>query len=78
MEAGEQQFWRASNSTADTVLDLQVQFDGMPQIIHVVAIDGVPVNSQDGHQPGSLIAVRHFRLPPASRVEFLVNAPPHT
>ena len=76
MEAGEQQFWRASNSTADTVLDLQVQFDGMPQIIHVVAIDGVPVNSQVGHQPGGLIAMRHFRLPLASRVEFLVNALP--
>jgi FtsP/CotA-like multicopper oxidase with cupredoxin domain len=41
----------------------------------VVVIDGVPVNSQDGAQPGGLIAVNHFRLPPASRVEFIVTSP---
>ncbi len=76
MEAGERQFWRVSNSTADSILDLQVRFDGVPQTIEIVAIDGVPVNSQDGAQPGSLIQVTHFRLPPASRVEFVVNAPP--
>ena len=75
MGAGEKQFWRVANSTADTILDLQVQFDGVPETVQVVAIDGVPVNSQDGVQPGSLIAVNHFRLPPASRVEFVVNAP---
>src|SRR5229473_4258367 len=78
MEPGEKQFWRASNSTSDTVLDLQVQFDGVPQTVQLVAVDGVAVNSQDGTQPGGLIAVNHFRLPPASRVEFLVNAPPYS
>jgi FtsP/CotA-like multicopper oxidase with cupredoxin domain len=75
MEPGERQFWRVSNSTSDTILDLQVQFDGVPQTIQVVGIDGVPVNSQDGTQPGSLMAETNFRLPPASRVEFIVNAP---
>src|SRR5580704_17899171 len=75
MEAGENQFWRVSNSTADTILDLQVQFDGVPQTIQVVAIDGVSVNSQDGSQPGGLILEKHFRLPPASRVEFIVSPP---
>lgn len=75
MEAGERQFWRVSNSTADSILDLEVQFDGFPQRLEVVAIDGVPVNSQDGAQPGSLISVTHFRLPTASRVEFIVQAP---
>ncbi len=75
MEAGERQFWRVSNSTADSILDLQVEFDGLPQRLEVVAIDGVPVHSQDGAQPGSLIPVTHFRLPTASRVEFIVQAP---
>jgi len=78
MEPGEKQFWRVSNSTADTIVDLQVQFDKAPQTIQLVAIDGVVVNSQDGTQPRGLIAVDHFRLPPASRVEFLVNAPSST
>jgi FtsP/CotA-like multicopper oxidase with cupredoxin domain len=76
MQPGEKQFWRVSNSTSDTILDLQLQFDGVPQTIQVVAIDGVPVNSQDEPQPGSLIPESHFRLPPASRVEFIANAPP--
>jgi FtsP/CotA-like multicopper oxidase with cupredoxin domain len=78
MQPGQQQFWRVSNSSSDVILDLQVRFDGAPQTIQVVGIDGVPVNSQDGTQPGNLIPVTHFRLPPAARVEFLVNAPAPT
>jgi FtsP/CotA-like multicopper oxidase with cupredoxin domain len=78
MEPGEKQFWRLSNSTSDVILDLQVRFDGVPQAIQIVGIDAVPVNSQDGTQPGHLIPVSHFRLPPASRVEFIVNAPAPT
>jgi FtsP/CotA-like multicopper oxidase with cupredoxin domain len=78
MEAGETQFWRVSNSTADTILDLEVDYDGVPQTLRIVGIDAVPVNSQDGTQPGHLIPVTHFRLPVASRVEFLVRAPAPT
>jgi FtsP/CotA-like multicopper oxidase with cupredoxin domain len=55
-----------------------VRFDGVNQTIQVVGIDAVPVNSQDGTQPGTLIPVTHFRIPPAARVEFLVNAPSST
>jgi FtsP/CotA-like multicopper oxidase with cupredoxin domain len=75
MENGETQFWRVSNSSADTILDLQVMYDGVPQTMQIVGIDAVPVNSQDGNQPGSLIPVTRFRLPTASRVEFLITAP---
>ncbi len=76
VQAGESQFWRVSNSSADTILDLQYVFDGVPQTLQLVGIDGVPVGSQDGTQPGQPIRVRHFRLPPAARVEFIVAAPP--
>jgi FtsP/CotA-like multicopper oxidase with cupredoxin domain len=78
METGETQFWRVCNCTSDAPLDLQVRFDGVAQTIQLAGIDAVPVNSQDGTQPGTLIPVTHFRLPPASRVEFLVKAPPST
>jgi hypothetical protein len=44
MGAGERQFWRVVNAASDTILDLQLQFDGAPQAIQLVAIDGVPVN----------------------------------
>ena len=76
MQPGERQFWRVSNSCADTILDLQYVFDGVPQTMQLVGIDGVPVGSQDSTQPGQPIPVRHFKLPPAARVEFIVTAPP--
>jgi FtsP/CotA-like multicopper oxidase with cupredoxin domain len=78
MMTGETQFWRVTNSTADTILDLQVLYDGIPQTLQIVGIDAVPVNSQDGTQPGMLIPVTRYRLPVAGRVEFLVKAPAST
>ena len=78
MMSGETQFWRVTNSTADTILDLQVLYDGVPQTLQIVGIDAVPVNSQDGTQPGMLIPVTRYRLPVAGRVEFLVQAPAST
>jgi FtsP/CotA-like multicopper oxidase with cupredoxin domain len=76
MEQGEKQFWRVSNSCSDTILDLQYVFDGVPQTMQLVAVDGVPLSSQDGTQGGKLTPVTHFMLPPASRVEFIASAPP--
>jgi FtsP/CotA-like multicopper oxidase with cupredoxin domain len=78
MNPGETQFWRVSNSTSDTILELQVLYDGVPQTLQVVGIDAVPVNSQDGTGPGHLIPVSRFRLPVAGRVELLVKAPAAT
>jgi FtsP/CotA-like multicopper oxidase with cupredoxin domain len=72
----EKQFWRVANSCADTILDLQVIYNGIPQQLLLVAVDGVPVGSQDGSSQGKLIPVTDFRLPPASRMEFIVNGPP--
>ena len=76
MGAGTQEFFRVSNSSADTILDLQYVFDGTPQTFQVVSIDGVAVNSQDGTKTPSLIPVTHFVVAPAGRVEFIVPAPP--
>jgi FtsP/CotA-like multicopper oxidase with cupredoxin domain len=76
MQPGTKEFWRVSNSSADVILDLQYVFDGVPQTLQLVAIDGVPLNSQEGARPGSLTKVTHFTLPNASRVEFIVSAPP--
>jgi FtsP/CotA-like multicopper oxidase with cupredoxin domain len=78
MENGEKEFWRLTNSASDTILDIQYVFDGVPQPFQVVGIDGVPVNSQDGTQPGKPVQVKHFVMPPAARAEFIVSAPPTT
>ena len=48
MRAGQKELWRVSNSSADSILDLQVQFDGKPQTLQIVGLDGVPTGSQDG------------------------------
>src|SRR5205807_1654858 len=52
MQSGEKQFWRISNSSADSILDVQVRFDGVPQTIQVVGVDAVPTGSQDGTRQG--------------------------
>src|SRR5215831_7433753 len=78
MRSGEPELWRVSNSAANTILDLAYVFDGKPQTMLIVAIDGVAVNSQDGTQPGGLIPITHFVLSPAARVEFIVFGPPPT
>ncbi len=75
MQRGSTQFWRVTNSSSDSILDLQVLYDGVPQTLQIVGIDAVPVNSQDGTQPGKLIPVTEYRLATAGRVEFLVKAP---
>jgi FtsP/CotA-like multicopper oxidase with cupredoxin domain len=75
MRPGETQFWRICNCTSDTILDLQLLFDGAPQNFEIVSIDGVPVNSQDGLQPGKPVPATNFVLPPAGRVEILARAP---
>ena len=52
MKPGEKQFWRVLNASADTIIDLQLQYDGTPQPLEVVALDGVPTGSQDGTSRG--------------------------
>jgi len=76
MQRGTQEFWRVSNSSANTVMDLQVKYDGKAQPLQVAALDGVPTGSQDGKRQGTLITERDILLPPASRAEFIVAAPP--
>lgn len=75
MQPGETQFWRICNCTSDTILDIQLLFNGVPQTFQIVAIDAVPVNSQDGTQPGALIPATSYIIPPAARVEILATAP---
>jgi FtsP/CotA-like multicopper oxidase with cupredoxin domain len=75
MAPGKKQFWRVANASANTILDLQVLYDGKPQQISLVALDGVPVGSQDGTKRGKLIPVTDLRLPPAARMEFIIEGP---
>jgi FtsP/CotA-like multicopper oxidase with cupredoxin domain len=74
--AGTLEFWRVLNASADAILDIEVDYDGVPQTLLLAGVDGVPVGSQDGAHPGATIPVTHYHLPAASRVEFLIRTPP--
>ena len=37
MQSGNQEFWRVVNADANTILDLQVVYDGVPQPLQIVA-----------------------------------------
>jgi FtsP/CotA-like multicopper oxidase with cupredoxin domain len=75
MAPNERQLWRVLNASADAIVDLQLQYDGRPQTLQVVALDGVALNSHNGMRRGSMLNMNHVYLGPASRAEFIVTAP---
>lgn len=75
MHAGQQEFWRVTNASANTIADLQVKYDNKAQDLQVVALDGVPTGSQDGKRQGTIVTEKDILLPPGGRAEFIVTAP---
>ena len=71
----ERQFWRVVNASADTILNLELRYDGKAQPLQIVALDGVPVGSQDGTGQGKTISQTDIFLAPAARAEFIVTGP---
>jgi FtsP/CotA-like multicopper oxidase with cupredoxin domain len=71
----QKQFWRVLNAAADTILNLQLMYDGVPQPLEIVALDGVPVGSMEATQQGSTIIRNQIVLPPAGRAEFIITGP---
>src|SRR6185437_670221 len=75
MQAGSKEFWRVVNASANTIMDLQVTYDGVVQPLQVVAFDGVPTGSKDGTRKGTVVTKTDILLPPAGRAEFILAAP---
>jgi FtsP/CotA-like multicopper oxidase with cupredoxin domain len=75
MQQGTQEFWRVVNAGANTIMDLQVLYDGVPQPLQVVALDGVPTGSKNGRHQGTIVTEHDILLPPSARAEFIVAAP---
>ena len=76
MKPGERQFWRVVNSAAVSILDLQLIYDGKLQPMEVIALDGVPIGSQNGSGRGTSFTRNHLFIPTAGRAEFIVTGPP--
>ena len=72
---GQKEFWRVANASADTILDLQLLYDGYPQPLTIVGFDGVPIGSQDGTTQGKTLTQADVLIPPAGRAEFIVTGP---
>jgi FtsP/CotA-like multicopper oxidase with cupredoxin domain len=75
MQTGTQEFWRVVNAGANTIFDVQLTYDGVPQPLKIVALDGVPTGSKDGKHQGRIITQTDILLPPSARAEFIVDAP---
>jgi FtsP/CotA-like multicopper oxidase with cupredoxin domain len=74
MKPEERQLWRVLNASAITYLNLAVLFKHAPQMLGIVALDGVPLNANGG--PGDGITwANHIGVPPGGRVEFIVKGP---
>ena len=75
MKPEERQFWRVLNASAITYLNLAVLFKRVPQMLGIVALDGVPLN-ENGQQSNAIEWRDHIGVPPGGRVEFIVKGPP--
>jgi FtsP/CotA-like multicopper oxidase with cupredoxin domain len=75
MRPDEQQLWRVVNASGITYLNLEVLFRHKPQLLGLVAIDGVPLNTV-GLARDFVDWQTHLAVPPGARVEFIVKGPP--
>lgn len=75
IKPGVQQLWRILNASAITYLNLQIVVNGVPQILGVVAVDGIPIN-QKWALPSRILWEDHVGLAPAGRIEFIFKGPP--
>jgi FtsP/CotA-like multicopper oxidase with cupredoxin domain len=76
MKPLERQFWRVLNASADTYLDLGIEFGGKRQSLSIVAFDGVPLRYGEPGAGNYAPQQTHIFLPPAARAEFIVTGPP--
>ena len=72
---GQKELWRVLNASADTFLDLALLFDGKPQSIGLIALDGVPIGFDEGNTQDRVVWTTRVLVPPAGRAEFIVTTP---
>jgi FtsP/CotA-like multicopper oxidase with cupredoxin domain len=75
MRPGERELWRVLNASADTYINLHVEFGGKRQSLQLVALDGVPLRYGEPDAGSYVPGTSFVFLPPASRAEFIITAP---
>ena len=89
MRPSERQLWRVLNASAITYLDLRILFNGVPQPLGEVSVDGVPNNYSQSNPANSnkgakapaagnsqIVWQKHLDLPPGARADFIFQGPP--
>jgi FtsP/CotA-like multicopper oxidase with cupredoxin domain len=89
MRPSERQLWRVLNASAITYLDLRILFNGVPQPLGEVSLDGVPNNYSQSNPTNSnkgakapaagnnqIVWQKHLDLPPGARADFIFQGPP--
>ncbi len=76
MKPGERQFWRVLNASADTYMNLAVEYDGKRQLLGLVSLDGVPLRFGEPDSEGYISEQTNIFISPAGRAEFLITGPP--
>jgi FtsP/CotA-like multicopper oxidase with cupredoxin domain len=71
----ERQLWRVLNASAVTYLNLAILYNRAPQQLGLVALDGVPLNT-NGNSGDFISWQTHLGVPPGARVEFIMTGPP--
>ncbi len=74
MKPGSKELWRVLNASAVTYLGLEVLFNGQPEPVAVVSMDGVPLNEYDP-AVNRIRWATHLDVPPGGRVEFALKGP---
>ncbi len=80
MRPNQEQFWRVVNTAADTYFNLQLSYDGQPQNLEIVGMDGVPINSDlegksQSQTKNKTMGATSILLTPGGRAEFIVKGP---
>lgn len=70
------QVWDVTNAAADTIFDLQLLYDGEPQVLEVVSRDAAPVRAKSGNVTVAATSNEtHILLACAARAQFIVRGP---
>ncbi len=64
VQAGTREFWRFLNASSKQFVALQLTYDGIPQQLEVLSIDGVQLQTP--------IYTDTLNIPPAGRMEFII------
>lgn len=76
MKPLERQLWRVLNASADTYINLVIEYGGKRQPVGLVSLDGVPLRYGEPGGQSYIPQKTNIFLVPAGRAEFIITAPP--